>query len=106
MFTLLTLGAILTGIVFVFGMLAVMLRLVFWFAFLPFRLVGAVFKLAFGILLLPVLALAGVLALVGLGIAAVVTVVLPLVPVALAVLVVWGLARMLSRPAAIAPPQA
>jgi len=104
MFTLLTLGAILMGMVFVFGMLAVVFRLVFWFAFLPFRLVGLVFKLAFGVLLLPVLAIAGVIALIGVGIAAVCAVVLPLVPVALAVLVVWGFARLLARPA-VAPPR-
>lgn len=106
MFTLLTLGAVMMGMIFVFAMLAVILKLVFWVAFLPFRLVGLVFKLALGVLLLPVLAVAGVILLVGVGIAAVAAIVVPLIPVALAVLVVWGLARILSRPAAVAPPHA
>lgn len=105
MFTLLTLGAVLMGIVFVFGVLAVLLKIVFWFAFLPFRILGVVFKLAFAVVLLPVLAFAGVIALVGLGIAAVFAVVLPLLPVVLAVMIVWGLAKMLARPA-VAPPRA
>jgi hypothetical protein len=105
MFELLTVGAVLMCIALVFGLIAVIFRVVFWFVFLPFRLVGIVFKLAFGVLLLPVLAIAGIIGLIGLGIAAVFAVLLPLVPVVLAVAVVWWLAKLLARPA-IAPPPA
>lgn len=105
MFELLAIGAVLMCIALVLGLIAVIFRLVFWFAFLPFRIVGGVLKLAFGILLLPIVALVGTIGLVGLGIAALLAVLLPFVPVVLAVLVVWGLAKLLARPA-VAPPQA
>jgi hypothetical protein len=106
MFELLTIGAVLTGIVLVLGLIAVIFRLVFWFVFLPFRLAGLVVKLAVGVLLMPVLAIAGVVGLVGLGVAALFAVLLPLVPVVLAVAVVWWLAKLLARPAVASPPRA
>ncbi|MCX6543257.1 MAG: hypothetical protein NTV05_02460 [Acidobacteria bacterium] len=105
MFALLMIGAVLMGIALVLGLIAAVFHVVFWLAFLPFRIVGVVFRLAFGVLLLPILAIVGIVVLLGLGIAAIFAVLLPLVPVVLAVLVVWGLAKLLARPA-VAPPRA
>ncbi|MEI6667590.1 MAG: hypothetical protein WCP29_05475 [Acidobacteriota bacterium] len=105
MFELLAIGAVLMGIVLVLGILALLVHLLFWVVLLPLRIVGVALKLAFGLLFLPVLVVAGGIGLVGLGIAAVVAVVLPLVPVVLAGAVVWVLAKALARPAE-APPHA
>ena len=109
MMTLLTIGAALMGITIVLGMIGLVLKLVFFVVFLPFRILGGVLKLTLGLLLLPVIAIAGVVGIVGLGVAAIFALLLPLIPVALAVLAVWGLARLLARrPTAVVvlPPQA
>lgn len=110
MFELLALGALL-----VFGLLAValvggILKMVFWLLFLPLRLAGRLIalpfialgfflKVIFGVLLLPVFALVGVVALLGVGLVAVLGLLVPLLPLVLAGLVVWGLVKLLSRPA-------
>lgn len=99
----------------IIGTIGAVLKLAFWLVLLPFRLaiglimlpviaVGFLFKLALGALLLPVIGVVGVLAVVALGIAAVAAVIVPLLPLAVGMLVVWGLVKLLSRPAAAPPP--
>jgi hypothetical protein len=86
--------------------------MLFWLVFLPLRLaaklimlpviaLGFLFKIIFGVLLLPVVAVGGIVALLGFGLVAVLGILVPLLPVVLAGLVVWGLVKLFSRPAAV-----
>lgn len=110
MFTLLTLGAFLLFGVMILGLVGVVLKLVFWLVFLPFRVaaklivlpflaLGVFFKVLFGVMLLPLFLGLGVVALVGFGLVAVVGLLLPLLPLVVAGLLVWALVKLFSRPA-------
>ena len=110
MFELLALGTILLFGLLVVGLVGGLLKLVFWLLFLPFRLAlnsGLPFsprpllKLLFGVLLLPLFLVLGVVALVGFGLVARAR------PAAcrccrllVAGCLVWGLVKLFSRPAA------
>jgi hypothetical protein len=112
MFELLALGTILLFGLLVLGLVGAILKMLFWLAFLPLRLAGKLialpfialgflFKILFGVLMLPVIAVIGVVALVGFGLVAVLGLLLPLLPLVLAGLVVWGLVKLFSRPATV-----
>lgn len=114
MFGLLMLGLFLFCGLLIVGMVGAVLKLVFWLVFLPIRIamklialpflaIGVFLKVIVGVLLLPVLAIGGVIGILGLGMVALMAVLLPLLPVALAGLAVWGLVRLLARPAVVAP---
>jgi hypothetical protein len=111
MFELLALGALILFGLLVVGVVGGLLKLVFWLLFLPFRLalkllalpflaLGLLLKLLFGVLLLPLFLVLGVMALAGFGIVAVLGLLLPVLPLIVAGLVVWGLVKIFSRPAA------
>ena len=111
MFELLALGTLLLFGLLVVGLVGGLLKLVFWLLFLPFRLalkllalpfmaLGLLLKLVFGVLLLPLFLVLGVLALVGFGLVALLGLLVPILPLIIAGLVVWGLAKVFSRPAA------
>ena len=111
MFELLALGTLLLFGLLVVGLVGGLLKLVFWLLFLPFRLalkllalpfmaLGLLLKLVFGVLLLPLFLVLGVIALVGFGLVALLGLLVPILPLILAGLVVWGLAKAFSRPAA------
>lgn len=111
MFELLALGMLLLFGLLVVGLVGGLLKMVFWLLFLPFRLalkllalpflaLGLLLKLLFGVLLLPLFLLLGVLALAGFGVVAVLGLLLPVLPLVVAGLVVWGLVKFFSRPAA------
>jgi hypothetical protein len=83
---------------------------VFWLVFLPLRVAGKLialpfialglfFKVLFGVMLLPLLLVFGVIALVGFGLVAVVGLLVPLLPLLAAGLLVWALVKLFSRPA-------
>jgi hypothetical protein len=59
-----------------------------------------VLKVLFGVLLLPLFLVLGVVAIAGIGIVAVLGLLMPLLPLIVAGLVVWGLVKFFSRPAA------
>jgi hypothetical protein len=112
MLELLALGAFLLFGVLILGFVGAILKLVFWLVFLPLRLaaklialpfvlLGVFFKVLFGVMLLPIIAVVGTVALVGFGLVAVVGLLLPLLPLVLAGLLVWGLVKLFSRPAAV-----
>ena len=111
MFGLLTLAALFFFGLVAVGLVAGVLKLVFWLLFLPFRLalrlltlpflaLGLLLKVLFGVFLLPVFLVLGVVALVGLGLVAVLGLALPLLPLIVAGLVIWGLVKLFSHPAA------
>jgi len=113
MFELLAVGALVLFGVLILGLVGAVLKLVFWLVFLPLRLaaklivlpfiaVGFFFKLLFGVLLLPVILVGGLVALVGFGLAAIVGLLLPLLPLVLVGLAIWGFVKLVSRPA-VAP---
>jgi hypothetical protein len=110
MFGLLALATLLLFGLFVIGVVGGLLKLVFWLLFLPLRLavrllalpflaLGFLLKLLFGLLLLPVFLVVGAVALVGFGLVALFGLLVPLLPLVLAGLVVWGLVKLFSRPA-------
>lgn len=101
MFGMLVLGALLVGGLLVLGVVGAIIKLVFKLIFLPFLLLGFLLKLALGLMLLPVIAMAGVVALIGLVVAGLFAVVLPLLPLVLAGLLVVALFKWLARPAAV-----
>jgi hypothetical protein len=111
MFELLALGTLLLFGLLVVGLVGGLLKLAFWVLFLPFRLalkllalpflaLGLLLKLLFGVLLLPLFLVLGAVAIVGFGLVAVLGLLVPLLPLIVAGLVVWGLVKLLSRPAA------
>jgi len=111
MFEVLALGTLLLFGLLVVGLVAGLLKLVFWVLFLPLRLAlkllalpflafGLLLKLVFGVLLLPLFLVLGVIALVGVGIVAVLGLLVPVLPLIVAGLAVWGLVKLFSRPAA------
>jgi len=110
MFGLLALGAFFLFGMMLLGLIGGILKLVFWAIFLPFRLVGhlvalplvaagAFFKLLFGVMLLPLLLVGGLAVLVFGVLAALVGLLVPLMPLLIAGVVVWGLVKVFSRPA-------
>jgi len=110
---LLALGAFLLFGMMLLGLIGGILKLVFWLVFLPLRLLGKLialpfvaigffFKLLFGVMLLPLLLVGGLIALVFAGLAALVALIVPLMPLLIAGIVVWGLVKVFSRPA-VAP---
>lgn len=100
MFGLLTLGALVVGGLFVIGLVGGLLKLLLKLIFLPFLLLGFVLKLAVGLMLLPVLIVAGAVGLIGVVFAGVFAVLLPLLPLVLAGAAVVALVKWLARPAA------
>ncbi len=88
MFELLALGMLLLVGLLVVGLVGGLLKLLFWL------------KVLFGVLLLPLFLVLGLLALAGIGIVAVLGLLGPLLPLVVAGLVVWGLVKFFSRPAA------
>ncbi|MFO7694605.1 MAG: hypothetical protein R6V57_16080 [Vicinamibacterales bacterium] len=111
MFELLALGMLLFVGLLVVGLVGGLLKLVFWLLFLPFRValkllalpflaLGLLLKLVVGVLLLPLFLVLGVIALAGFGVMALLGLLVPLLPLIVAALVVWGLAKAFSRPAA------
>ena len=113
MFELLALGALLLFGLLVIGLVGGLLKLTFWLLFLPLRLalkllalpfmaLGLLLKLVFGVLLLPLFMVLGVIAFVGFGLVALVGLLVPVLPLIIAGLVVWGLVKIFSRPAAAA----
>jgi len=104
---MLLIGMVVFGAVFVSlaTVFAVLLRLLLWTVFLPFRLIVGVIALPLLIVKFVVLAVLGVVAFSVIGIvggalvagllAAAVT---SLLPLALVVLAVWGISRLLRRP--------
>jgi len=112
MFEMLALGMLLLFGLLVVGLIGGLLKLVFWLLFLPFRLalkllalpflaLGLLLKLVFGVLLLPLFLVLGVVAVVGFGLVALLGLLLPVLPLIIAGLVVWGLVKFFSRPAAV-----
>ena len=112
MFEMLALGMLLLFGLLVVGLVGGLLKLVFWVLFLPFRLalkllalpllaLGLLLKVLFGVLLLPLFLVLGVLALVGFGLVALLGLLVPILPLIVAGLVVWGLVKIFSRPAAV-----
>jgi nitrate reductase NapE component len=112
MLELLALGTLLLFGLLVVGLVGGLLKLVFWLLFLPFRLalkllalpflaLGLLLKLVFGVLLLPLFLVLGVVAVVGFGLVALLGLLLPVLPLIIAGLVVWGLVKFFSRPAAV-----
>jgi hypothetical protein len=112
MFELLLLGPLLLVGVLLVGLVGGLLKLVFWLLFLPFRvafkllalpfvLLGLLLKVIVGLVLLPVFLVVGVVVLAGLGLVAALGLLVPLLPVVFAGLVVWGLVKLFSRPAAV-----
>ena len=111
MFELLALGKLLLFGLLILGIVGGLLKLVFWLLFLPFRLalkllalpflaLGLLLKLIVGVLLLPLILVFGLLALVGFGLVALLGLLVPVLPLVVAGLVVWGLAKAFSRPVA------
>ena len=100
MVELLALGTILLFGLLVIGLVGGVLKLIFWLVFLPLRLAGGILKLLVGLLFLPILLIVGVVAFVGFGIVALLGLLLPILPLVLAGLLVWGLVKVFSRPAA------
>ena len=111
MFELLALGTLILFGLLIVGLVGGLLKLVFWLLFLPFRLalkllalpflaLGLLLKLLFGVLLLPLFLVFGVLAIAGAGLVAVIGLLVPVLPLILAGLVVWGRVKFFSRPAA------
>ena len=111
MFELLALGTLILFGLLIVGLVGGLLKLVFWLLFLPFRLalkllalpflaLGLLLKLLFGVLLLPLFLVLGVIALAGFGVVALLGLLLPVLPLIVAGLVVWGLVKFFSRPAA------
>jgi hypothetical protein len=112
MFELLALGTLILFGLLVVGVVGGVLKLVFWLLFLPFRLalkllalpflaLGLLLKVLFGLLLLPLFLVLGVVAIVGFGLVAVLGLLVPILPLVVAGLVVWGLVKLFSRPAAV-----
>jgi hypothetical protein len=112
---LLSLGAFLLFGMMLVGLIGGILKLVFWVIFLPFRLLGslvalpfmaagAFFKVLFGVMFLPLLLVGGMVVLVFGVLAAVVSLLVPLMPLLIVGVVVWGLVKAFSRPAVM--PQA
>ena len=112
MFEMLALGMLLLFGLLVVGLVGGLLKLVFWVLFLPFGLalkllalpflaIGLLLKVLFGVLLLPLFLVLGVLALVGFGLVALLGLLVPILPLIVAGLVVWGLVKIFSRPAAV-----
>ncbi len=97
MFGLLALGLIVGSILLVVGVVGAVLKLAFWLVFLPLRLVGVFLKVALGLLFLPILILGGLFAILGIGIA----ILAPLLPFVLLGLIVWGVVKLASRPAVL-----
>lgn len=110
MFGLLALGAFLLFGMMLLGLIGGILKLVFWVLFLPLRLLGQLIalpflaagvflKLLFGVMLLPLLLVGGLVVLVFGVLAALVGLLVPLMPLLIAGVVVWGLVKVFSRPA-------
>jgi hypothetical protein len=114
MLELLALVMVVFGGILLLGVVVAVLKLAFWLILLPFRLlfgllflpflvVGFLLKLLFGVLLLPVLGVLAVVAIGGALVAGLLAIVVPLLPVVLAGLAVFALAKYLNRPATVPP---
>ena len=88
---------------------ALIVRAAFWALLLPFKLLFAVLfvpfwiaktvlRLAFGLMLLPVLLLGGILVAIVAAIAAFVAIITPLLPFAIIGFLLWAVLRSFSRP--------
>ena len=90
MFTLLALAAVAFVVMAVLGLMASVMALVFWVLFLPFRILGFIFKGFVGLLALPFLVLFAIVGALIFGIGAI-AFFLPLLPFALLVAGIWWL---------------
>ncbi|HNV03637.1 MAG TPA: hypothetical protein PLE61_06900 [Vicinamibacterales bacterium] len=99
MATMLTLAAMAVFGLFVLGLVGGLLKLLFWLLVLPFRLLGLVLKLLFGLLLLPLFLALAVVGAAGFGLLALLGLLLPFLPLLVLGLAVWGLAKLIARPA-------
>lgn len=82
-----------------FILLGLLFKLVFGLIFLPFKLIGGLFKFAFGLLLIPVILLFAVIAIVGAFVSALLSILAPLIPLALLLLFGWFIYKAATRPA-------
>ncbi len=100
MIELVVLGALAFAALAVIGVLAAGLSLVFWVIFLPFRILGWVFR-GLGLLLaLPFMALIGVVGLLIFGFGALVFL-FPLAPLGLLVFLIWRALRKSPDPSTV-----
>jgi len=95
---LLTLGMLLMVGVAVFGVLWAVASLVCWILFLPFKLLGLVFRGFAFLLALPFLLIAGVLGALAFGVGFLIFL-LPALPLVLLALGIWWLMKRRARPA-------
>lgn len=108
MVTLIALGGLLLTamlVMFVFGAVLFLVKALVMLVLLPIKLVGfglrlLLFpvKLLLGLLFLPILVIGGGIALVGLILAGIASLLAPLVPLVLLAVVVWVLVKLFSRP--------
>ncbi len=103
MLTLLALGAALFVLVAVFGLLASLVAFVFWILFLPFRILGWVFKAVAGVLALPFVVLFAVLGAIVFA-AGFMVFFIPFFPFALLAVGIWWLLKRRGPAAAVRTP--
>jgi hypothetical protein len=111
MLTLMALGGlVLTAmlVAFVFGIALLAVKVVLMLVLLPLKLIGFAlrlvllpFKLLLGLLFLPLLLVGGILGLGGLILAGIAAVVIPLAPLLLLGVVIWAVAKAVTRPRAV-----
>jgi hypothetical protein len=106
MFELLALGVLLAGGLFVIGLVGAVLKLVFLVILLPLRLLGFFLKLVLGLALLPIVAVFGLVALAFVVIGGLLAVIVPLLPLILGGLLVVSLVKWLAKPRPVAMPPA
>jgi hypothetical protein len=102
--TLIALSAITVAACFVFAILALVglvLKTVLWIVFFPIRfllkLVFWILGVGLGVLILPLVLIVGGIAIVGAILAAILSLLAPLLPIAIVALVGWGIYRASTR---------
>lgn len=100
MLELLALGLAAFVVIAVLSAIGGLVALVLWIVTLPFRLLGFAFKLLGALLMLPLLALGGLLLAVLVGVPLLFGLLLPALPIALLAWLVWWLFHRGSRSAA------
>jgi hypothetical protein len=88
---LLAVGLAAFVVIAVLGAIGGLVALVLWLVMLPFRILGFAFKLLGALLMLPFLALGGVLLAVLVGVPLLFTLLLPALPIVLLAWLVWWL---------------
>ena len=102
--TLIALSAFAVAACFVFVILALVglvLKTIFWIVFFPIRfllkLVFWILGVGLGVLVLPIVLIVGGIAIVGAILAAILSLLAPLLPIAIVALVGWGIYRASTR---------